>query len=405
MEIKDIYPFVPLLSFLLPLVYIILFHIMPKKRHSHRHKKTITKVFASVGDVKPCTTPSVNSSSILPTPSSEAGDHIKIASIVSEWLYIRQKQAEIHTKISQLIELHAPADDPDIVRQIRDLISDLSPEHMAQRETDFDRSFTPATKATTSIQTSPIKSPGEGDSIPEIQSQLMNQSQLCDTTTIACKLNKFDISLKFSNSGQNDMEDIQTYLQEKLDVLEFIQQDHTRRTSVDLQKSKIRLPSVANRSAIAESTLSVGDWLNEDITNQASLDKTAPTISGGFFIGTPAPSACNSPEDRDTSLVDAAILNDSDIRWETDSMISSASFSPASRRHRGSSRSRIRSTSSTASRYSNAFMTNGRSRASRLASSYAMDDTSIITSVLGKSFDRGSPEMTAAGFHFGSRWF
>jgi hypothetical protein len=92
-----------------------------------------------------------------------------------------------------------------------------------------------------------------------------------------------------------------------------------------------------------------------------------------------------------------------------------SSFSPASRRHRSfSSRSRIRSTSSnSSSRYGGGgggFMNNhvGRSRASRLASSYD-SETSLADnhgmSVLGKSFDRGSPEMAASGFNFGSRWF
>jgi len=264
-------------------------------------------------------------------------------------------------------------------------------------------SETQPTTATTSMQTSPRNSP-QTEEIPILEAQLVNESQMFDSTTIPCTLNNEQIQLRFNNSGQNDLSDLQTYLQEKLDVLEFIQQDHTRKPASRPPQasgsSRIYIPSnLRPQSSNNDPSMSVGDWLKE--SEAPSFISNTSVSTAGFFIGTPVPSVCGSD---DAPIIEAALLNDSEIRWETDSMMSS----PSSSHRRGSSRSRVRSTSSNASSR-NGFFGNhaSRNRASRLASSYAADEASFIdstlgTSVLGKSYDRNSPDM---GFNFASRWF
>ena len=327
--------------------------------------------------------------------------------IIKDWLDLYISQIDIHSKIANAlngagcislessgtsfpdIKFNEPAHtdiSPSLVDEVGVLLKQLH--NQTYDSVDIStRSGTPPTKATASMQTSPARSPDLGEA-PLVDAQLVDESRLLDQTIlgvpkrISCKLNnEYDLTLEFSNRGNNSALDIQTYLQEKLDVLDFLQQDHSSTSRREkLETSRLHLPG---RRPSQEQTVSVSDWLNDTAASTTSVP------SGGFFIGTPAPSvAAVDDDDRQIHEVDAALLNDSEIRWETDSMISSAS----SRRGRDRSGSLF-------SHY------RGRDRVSRLAANsldFGDEDSEVEnsflenTSVLGKS----------GGFGFGTgRWF
>ena len=377
---------------------------MPKKRRSKTKSQKPANPLSSI--------------EISESEPSAGGDGPKdnpqgFSGCVTEWLKIYSRHAVLHEQISKLlidsgcivadggsvfpqfkpIENVNPAVTATIQGQLQKLLDDFKADSYEERDISL-RSNTPPTKATASMQTSPAHSPERAET-PLVDAQLVDESRFLmdqsimgvqDTKRmISCKLNnEFNVTLEFMNRGNNSAHDIETYLQEKLDVLDFLQQDHSAGRRETRDSSRLHLPPRPQ-----EQPTSVSDWLND-------TSSTTSAVSGGFFIGTPAPSVVAPDEDRSIHDVDAALLNDSQVRWETDSMISSAS-SPM-RRTRDRSISLF-------SHY------RGRDRVSRLAAN-SLDfgdpndsgddiENSYIennSSVLGKS-------SGGFGFGTGSRWF
>ena len=387
---------------LITLLSIIILQVMPKKRQlKSKGKSTLKSTPPTPTHLK-----RPEGQTIHESQHPETSDHIS-SPLIHDWLDLYSSQASVHSRIAHALVSAGyislePSDTmfPDIkissnsstelsestADDIRTLLKKL------QNQTNDSvnistRSVTPPTKATASMQTSPSRSPARAET-PLVDAQLVDESRLMDQTIlgvpqskrISCKLNnEYDLSLEFMNRGNNSAHDIQTYLQEKLDVLDFLQQDHTSTSRREkLETSRLHLPRRTQ-----EQPTSVSDWLNDTASSTS-----APT--GGFFIGTPVPSGAAVDEDRTIHEVDAALLNDSEIRWETDSMISSASSPMRRARDRsGSLFSHYR----------------GRDRVSRLAANsldFADDESEAEnsflenTSVLGKS----------GVFGFGTgRWF
>lgn len=119
--------------------------------------------------------------------------------------------------------------------------------------------------------------------------------------------------------------------------------------------------------------MSVGDWLGQEIPNpQATADQSI----GGFFIGTPA--LVDEQQQNGVSMIHA--LNDSDCRWETESMMSCADDDYDRRRppcHKSSSRRGI-----SVSGRLGGLLGRGRTRSSRAVSSV---DNSFESSAGGHS--------------------
>jgi len=390
---------------LITLFSLIILQIMPKKRQHKLKPKNPTQK-QSISHSVPGPGSVTLTDAVEKTASCSVVQYPQ-STIVDDWFSVYEHQSQVHEKIAQILVStgHITADStlpsadikraprllrplPDtLTRQLGVLMKELFPQETESANISY-RSVTPPTKATTSMQTSPSQSPLRSET-PLVDAQLVDESRFLDhtilgvpqTRRVACTLNKeFDLSLEFMNRGNNSAHDIQTYLQEKLDVLDFLQQDDTTSRMKDkVETSRLHLPRRAQ-----EQPSSVSDWLNDTGSGPSS---SVP--SGGFFIGTPAPSVVSVDDDSSVLEVDAALLNDSDVRWETDSMISSAS----SRRGRDRSVSLF-------SHY------RGRDRVSRLAANSLdfgeTDDGEIENSyienasVLGKS----------AGFGFGTgRWF
>jgi hypothetical protein len=377
---------------------------MPKKRQTKLKGKTTTKTPSTVISTLP---ESAIKSSNSPTERLQIANLVH--PIIKDWVDVYTSHIDIHSKIANVLNAAGyislessgtsfpditfnATTDTNISSSLLDDVGALLKQLQNQTNDSVDistRSGTPPTKATASMQTSPARSPDLGEA-PLVDAQLVDESRLLDQTIlgvpkrILCKLNnENDLTLEFSNRGNNSALDIQTYLQEKLDVLDFLQQDHSSTSRREKHEtSRLHLP---RRRPSQGQTVSVSDWLNDTAASTTSVP------SGGFFIGTPAPSvAAVDDDDRQIHEVEAALLNDSEIRWETDSMISSAS-SPM---RRGRDRS-----GSLFSHY------RGRDRVSRLAANsldFGDEDSEVEnsflenTSVLGKS----------GGFGFGTgRWF
>jgi hypothetical protein len=171
--------------------------------------------------------------------------------------------------------------------------------------------------------------------------------QLADPFTVQARVNGISVNLSFKNSGNNDINDIEVYLQEKLDVLEFIQMDCNKMEMTQFPSTR-SLKAMGKEEAPQsdQSSLSVADWY----TNQASTSihisqgdsfiesvhvpihrsQLKELAEDGFFIGTP------------TSR-EQILLDQSNLDWETSSIISSSS---TRRKGRKQSSSRNRSLSS-----------------------------------------------------------
>ena len=226
-----------------------------------------------------------------------------------------------------------------------------------------------------------------------------------ENSDVQCTVNGITINLSFKNSGNNDINDIETYLQEKLDVLEFLQMDcnkiafagtspPTSPRRALASQTRVLAPKInittRPQSAVNESAsltyLSVGDWYSAtappSFPDQSSLVADASDESrfikatqvstmsrGGFFIGTPTSrnipsgggldvSFASSVGDSNSSfLVDEEniklheALNDSQLKWETDSSrgLTSARLRDRSSSSRAYARRRSTSVSSVSS--------------------------------------------------------
>lgn len=389
-------PPLAVLPVLITLLSLIILQVMPKKRQNKSKKSTHNhSISLSVSGPKGVLEPASKDVTLFDIAAETD------RAIVDDWLSLYEHQSLVHTKIREILvstgyitsgQSHFPSDIKRASQPARPLsdtqkgqLSDLMKELVSSETASTDisqRSVTPPTKATTSMQTSPALSPQRTET-PLVDAQLVDESRMMDqsilgipqTKRIACKLNnEFDLSLEFMNRGNNSAHDIQTYLQEKLDVLDFLQQDdHAASRKEKIETSRLHLPRRAQ-----EQPSSVSDWLNDT----AGPSISAPT--GGFFIGTPVPSVMSVDDDSSVHEVDAALLNDSDVRWETDSMMSSAS----STIRRGRERSL-----SLFSQY------RGRDRVSRLAANYLEFGE---TDESENSFI----ENASGGFGFGTgRWF
>ena len=380
---------------------------MPKKRHTKsKGKKTAMNIPLGQPDIP---YPQEEQTASAPVVASF---NEPIPSLVKDWMELYTAQMEVHSRIAKTlisngyISLDSSESafpqirissgckqllDNPMFDEIGNLLKLL--QNSTNDSVDIStRSVTPPTKATASMQTSPSHSPARPET-PLVDAQLVDESRLMDQTIlgvpsqskrITCKLNnEYDLSLEFMNRGNNSAMDIQTYLQEKLDVLDFLQQDHSSTSRREkLETSRLHLPMRTQ-----EQPTSVSDWLN-DTASSASVPPT-----GGFFIGTPSPSVAGiDSDDRTIQEVDAALLDDSDIRWETDSMISSAS-SPMRR-------ARDRSGGSLFRHY------RGRDRVSRLAAN-SLDFADEENSEIENSFLENTSVLGKSGvFGFGTgRWF
>lgn len=161
-----------------------------------------------------------------------------------------------------------------------------------------------------------------------------------ENSDVQCRVNGISISLHFKNSGNNDINDIETYLQEKLDVLEFLQLDLNKGSPqisprASVPTSRIFAPKICKirKQIDPVQTSQFGAW-DEDpsmsIMDQSSVSSSGPIRStqvsclsrGGFFIGTPT-SRDMSILSQDVSLFphDDSLSPDesSRFRWETGS--------------------------------------------------------------------------------------
>lgn len=200
-----------------------------------------------------------------------------------------------------------------------------------------------------------------------------------DESTIVCNVNGETVFLHFRNSGNNGAMEIGTYLQEKLDVLEFLQMDCSRmETSIVFPTSKVN-----GGPSDPAPTLCRG---NSEMSSEASmvglhgLGETRRLGRRGFFIGTPSARDLSSsvlsslPSQGDGGRNDQE--ESSNLMWETGSMAS-----PSSSKRRSCSVSSVSSVESVKSwkRPDGMF---GRSRMTRLLAdlnrSDMLSDTSEI---------------------------
>ena len=221
------------------------------------------------------------------------------------------------------------------------------------------------------------------------------ESSALEPDRITASVNGISVTLQFKNSGGNDVHDIETYLQEKLDVLEFIQMDCNKMEMTQFPASStsrmIRAPQ------LEKTNLSVADWYLSDTNKTIHLPESesfaesviAPSqrsqlkdlADDGFFIGTPS-SRAEEPQ---------ILVDESHLEWETSSVLSSYSSRPSKRsqaRNRSFSNSSIEDSRSKPS----SMGMFGRGRLARLAvnmSGYSDENISI----------EGSPR------HGGSSWW
>jgi hypothetical protein len=182
------------------------------------------------------------------------------------------------------------------------------------------------------------------------------EAAVADPDQINVNVNGQTVALTFKNSGGNDLHDIQTYLQEKLDVLEFIQMDCNKMEITQFPSSSTARMLKAPR--VDKSNLSVADWYNTEkqsihITQCESFVESviAPNqrsqlkdlADDGFFIGTPS-SGRSQVIEPDQQI----LLEQSQLEWETSSVLSSYS-TRSSNRKKGNSRNRSFSNSSVSS--------------------------------------------------------
>jgi hypothetical protein len=187
---------------------------------------------------------------------------------------------------------------------------------------------------------------------PTIPFSAGQPSQL-DPTKIDAVINGVSVSLNFKNSGNNEVQDIETYLQEKLDVLEFIQMDCNK---MDISQFPSQSSRIMKAPQVDKTNISVADWYGsnrsvlpvsdsdefvESVHNPNQRSQLKDLANDGFFIGTPTARS---------EIADSAIslLDQSQLEWETSSVLSS--HTPRNYRgNRGSSRNRSFSNSSVSS--------------------------------------------------------
>jgi hypothetical protein len=198
-----------------------------------------------------------------------------------------------------------------------------------------------------------------GDLTPRLLSQIEDslfQALLVEKDTspaipadvIQGSVNGISMNLHFKNSGNNDINDIETYLQEKLDVLEFIQMDCNKMDVSQLPAaSRLYRPPPAQ---LDKSSYSVADWYTTDkqsipVSESDSFPESVHVqrshlkelADDGFFIGTPT-GRIRTANLLPPSSPNSNILDQSELEWETSSVVSP-------RRGKGRSFSRRRSMS------------------------------------------------------------
>lgn len=157
-----------------------------------------------------------------------------------------------------------------------------------------------------------------------------------DESTIACNVNGETVFLHFRNSGNNGAMEIATYLQEKLDVLEFLQMDCSRmETSIVFPTSRVN-----GGPSDPAPTLSVSRRGSSVNSSEASMEglfgssDTRRLERRGFFIGTPSArdlslSVSSMPSQGDVVKNkggrDDHQEESSNLMWETESMASPSS--------------------------------------------------------------------------------
>ena len=194
-------------------------------------------------------------------------------------------------------------------------------------------------------------------------------------TSVQCQVGDVILQLRFSNSNQNSLSDIGTYLQEKLNVLEFLQADGQRAGQGSGQRKSL----VASKPAVVsgrDSALSVGDWYEPTSAPEPP--------SSGFFIGTPNLPPASPPLDIDEA---------EQVRWETGSGASSRSNR---RVHTSSCRVRSSSASSVGSARSR-MRTKTKPRGQRFFEN--LDDTQLENI---STLNLSSPQQSTS--YFGA-WF
>ena len=168
---------------------------------------------------------------------------------------------------------------------------------------------------------------------------------------VQANVNGICVNLQFKNSGNNDINDIETYLQEKLDVLEFIQMDCNKMEMSQFPTS--RLPRSDKRGApqLDQSSVSVADWYTaekqsihisqgdsfiESVHVPSQRSHLKELADDGFFIGTP-------------TAREQILLDQSNLDWETSSVLSYSSRRGGHKKSSSSSRNRSLSSCSISS--------------------------------------------------------
>ena len=206
-------------------------------------------------------------------------------------------------------------------------------------------------------------------------------------STIVCNVNGVTIYLHFKNSGNNDASEIGTYLQEKLDILEFIQMDCSRmETSIVFPAVKASDPAP---TVSLSRRVSSGDPLEDSERSFIAADMRRLRRTG-YFIGTPSAAQDFSSLSRGSE--NEAVAQDDALQWETDSMMGT----PSSSKRRSTSVSSVSSVESARSWKRPSRGVFGRSRMSRLLADLNRSD------VLSDKESNSSSSPREAGF---SSWW
>jgi hypothetical protein len=211
---------------------------------------------------------------------------------------------------------------------------------------------------------------------------------------LGVNVNGVTVNLHFKNSGNNDINDIETYLQEKLDVLEFIQMDCNK-----MEMSQ--LPSSGNSKLyrapqIEKSSLSVSDWYGygnksihisqsdsfvESVHAPSYRSHLKELANDGFFIGTPSGDS-RSRVDASENPPRNDVSDESQLEWETNSILSngrSMNVGRSTSRRRSISNSSVSSVESSRSRTKPSRGMFGRGRLERLAANMSgYSDESVV---------------------------
>lgn len=153
----------------------------------------------------------------------------KLGSLIQEWLTVYSFQREFHNRI------------------IRELVSDnvLSVTHDGYRETIepgnvsslFQLESTRGDHLTNLIQ-SALSAVTPTPLIPHVEAEVVNTTHPEHLEATVDTMGK--ISLRFKNRGSNSLSVVETYLQEKLDVLDFLQADQQRANKAALPSPTVQ---------------------------------------------------------------------------------------------------------------------------------------------------------------------